>query len=384
MSQKKKLQIFVSSTYSDLREERQAAVEAILTAGHIPAGMELFAAGDESQMNVIKRWIDESDVYMLILGGRYGSIEPKTQKSYTHLEYEYAIEKGKPLFAVVIDENHLEKKVKRFGSSVIEKEHPGKLKQFRELVCSRMVRLWKDPKYIKLSVMETIRDFSERSELIGWVRPEEKATKEIARFSDESFKLEQQTRLQHANLRIFNSHKSAMTRLKMLSEAKDQVRILSTNLYSFFNNDYRVYEKFQSKLESGCRFQIIIYAPDSAGIQEKQWEENDETLQTDIISSWQRYLYPSVKKYAENLEIKFTRINISFAATIIDENFMFVSLNIPGGSRRKGQTPRFEIKHPHGLFAVFSNAFDTVWNDNHFVTASVPEQLEKFSRNEQQ
>lgn len=41
----KKLQVFVSSTYTDLIEERQAAVEAILDAGHIPAGMELFKAG---------------------------------------------------------------------------------------------------------------------------------------------------------------------------------------------------------------------------------------------------------------------------------------------------------------------------------------------------
>jgi hypothetical protein len=46
MAQKKKLQVFVSSTYEDLKEERQVAVESILTAGHIPAGMELFAAGD--------------------------------------------------------------------------------------------------------------------------------------------------------------------------------------------------------------------------------------------------------------------------------------------------------------------------------------------------
>ena len=44
---RKRLQVFVSSTYTDLKEERQAAVEAILTAGQIPAGMELFTAGDE-------------------------------------------------------------------------------------------------------------------------------------------------------------------------------------------------------------------------------------------------------------------------------------------------------------------------------------------------
>ena len=50
MAAKKKLQVFVSSTYNDLKEERQAAVEAILKAGHIPAGMELFAAGNDSQL----------------------------------------------------------------------------------------------------------------------------------------------------------------------------------------------------------------------------------------------------------------------------------------------------------------------------------------------
>ena len=92
----KKLQVFVSSTYTDLIEERQAAVEAILDAGHIPAGMELFKAGNESQLKTIYKWIDQSDVYMLILGGRYGSIENKTGKSYTQLEYEYALSKGIP------------------------------------------------------------------------------------------------------------------------------------------------------------------------------------------------------------------------------------------------------------------------------------------------
>jgi hypothetical protein len=104
MSQKK-IQIFVSSTYTDLKIERQAAVEAILSSGHIPAGMELFSAGDESQLSVIERWIDESDVYLLILGGRYDSIEKNSGKSYIQLEYEYAIKKGKPLFSLVIPKN---------------------------------------------------------------------------------------------------------------------------------------------------------------------------------------------------------------------------------------------------------------------------------------
>jgi len=62
---KKRLQVFVLSTYEDLKAERQAAVETILTVGHIPEGMELFTAGDQSQMDVIRDWIDESDIFLL-------------------------------------------------------------------------------------------------------------------------------------------------------------------------------------------------------------------------------------------------------------------------------------------------------------------------------
>ena len=74
--------------------------------------MELFKAGNNSQWETIKRWINDSDVYMLILGGRYGSIEPTSKKSYTHLEYEYAISQNIPVFATVLSDNFLADKVK--------------------------------------------------------------------------------------------------------------------------------------------------------------------------------------------------------------------------------------------------------------------------------
>lgn len=108
---KKKLQVFISSTYEDMKLERQKAVEAILAAGHIPAGMELFASENAEQWAVIQRWIRESDVFLILLGGRYGSIEPISQKSYTHREYEYAVEKNKPIVSVVISKTFLDKKV---------------------------------------------------------------------------------------------------------------------------------------------------------------------------------------------------------------------------------------------------------------------------------
>lgn len=192
---RKRLQVFVSSTFVDLSHERQAAVEAILTAGHIPAGMELFTSGDESQMEVIKQWIDESDVYLLILGGRYGSVEAKSGKSYTQLEYEYALDTKKPLFSCVVTESALERRVKEHGSSVLETANPAGLRQFRAEVLSRMVKYWDDHKDIKIAVGETLSHFARRDDLMGWVRPAAKEVdmegllNEISRLSMENAQL---------------------------------------------------------------------------------------------------------------------------------------------------------------------------------------------------
>ena len=224
----KRLQVFVSSTFTDLKNERQAAVEAILSAGHIPAGMELFTAGDESQMEVIKQWIDESDAYLLILGGRYGSVEPKTGKSYTQLEYEYALQLGKPLFACVANEAALEKRVKQYGTTVIERENPQKLEEFRTCVKERMVRFWDDSKDIKIAVGETLSQFARREDLVGWVRPSHTANMpaladEMARLSRENAEL----RLELSSKRgEVNFGGVGFSELKKILETKDLLGFL--------------------------------------------------------------------------------------------------------------------------------------------------------------
>ena len=167
----KKLQVFISSTYTDLIEERQAAVQAVLDAGHIPAGMELFKAGNTSQLETIYKWIDKSDVYMLILGGRYGSIEEKTGKSYTQLEYEYAIRKGLPVFSVVLRKDFIKKKSEFLGEeNTIENINISKYNDFKNLVMSKIVREVSDCKDIMLAIHTTLKDFMEEYQFVGWVR----------------------------------------------------------------------------------------------------------------------------------------------------------------------------------------------------------------------
>lgn len=170
---KKKLQIFISSTYQDLIDERQSAVEAILRAGNIPAGMELFTAGNKSQLDTIKRWIEESDIYLLILGGRYGSIDDESNLSYTELEYKYAMKLKKPLFAVVLNDEMMEQKVKKDGQKALELDNQDSYKKFKKLVLSKICKLCSNTNDIKLAVLESIIDIQNHNNLIGWIKGDE-------------------------------------------------------------------------------------------------------------------------------------------------------------------------------------------------------------------
>lgn len=168
----KKLQVFVSSTYEDLIDERQVAVEAILDAGHIPAGMELFKAG-KSQMKTIYKWIDESDAYLLILGGRYGSIEEESGFSYTEIEYNYALSKNMPVFAIILDESFLFTKAAHSGrDAVFENKNVEKYYTFKTLVKNNVVKFVKNIDQISSVIHSHLNDILRDPDyhLVGWIR----------------------------------------------------------------------------------------------------------------------------------------------------------------------------------------------------------------------
>jgi len=48
--------------------------------------MEMFNAGDESQWELIKRAIDRTDYYIVIIGYKYGSVDDDI--GYTEKEYD--------------------------------------------------------------------------------------------------------------------------------------------------------------------------------------------------------------------------------------------------------------------------------------------------------
>ncbi|HCV3010581.1 TPA: DUF4062 domain-containing protein [Staphylococcus aureus] len=120
-----KYQIFISSTYLDLIEERQAVVEAVLNSNNIPAGMELFNSSSKSQWEIITQWINESDAVILLLGSSYGTIDSEENISYTEMEYNFAKSLGKPIYVFEMNKASTEsaeksKKLDEFKTKVKE------------------------------------------------------------------------------------------------------------------------------------------------------------------------------------------------------------------------------------------------------------------------
>ena len=129
----KRYQVFVSSTYEDLKEERVAVMDCLLDSDCIPVGMEQFPALPVSQWDYIKELIESSDYYLLIVAGRYGSVEGDSGLSYTEKEYKYAIEKGIPILAFLLRDYKALPQEKKETNRELEK----KLIGFRKWMTSK-------------------------------------------------------------------------------------------------------------------------------------------------------------------------------------------------------------------------------------------------------
>ncbi len=166
----KRYQVFVSSTYEDLRVERQEVMQALLELDCIPSGMELFPAADEDQWSLIKRVIDECDYYIVICAGRYGSIS-SSGISYTEMEYRYALEQGKPTLAFLHENPH------KLASGMCEQTDDGKekLKQFRNLLAQKHCKFWDGPADLGSVVSRSLIRLIRQRPAVGWVRANELA-----------------------------------------------------------------------------------------------------------------------------------------------------------------------------------------------------------------
>lgn len=162
---KKKYQVFISSTYEDLKEERAAVTQCLLDNNCIPVGMEQFPASNMSQMEYIEKMLDDCDYYILIIGGRYGSLDDDGV-GYTEKEYNYAQQKGIPVMAFV--NLHPEK----LPNEKCEHANIEKFKAFRDRVrnAKKLVKGYSDIGDLKANVVTAVNAAIHEYPGIGWVR----------------------------------------------------------------------------------------------------------------------------------------------------------------------------------------------------------------------
>jgi hypothetical protein len=171
----KRYQVFLSSTYTDLKQERSAVIRALMQMDCIPAGMEIFPASDDEQFEFIKKVIDDCDYYILIIGGRYGSLTAQGV-SFTEREFDYAGSKGIPVLAFV----HEAPEEIALGKSDLEPELRIKLEAFRSRICqARLVKMWRSPAELTSEVVLSLNQTMKAYPAIGWVRANTVATSAI-------------------------------------------------------------------------------------------------------------------------------------------------------------------------------------------------------------
>lgn len=169
----KKYTVFVSSTYEDLKEERQEVMQALLEMDCIPCGMELFPAADEKQFEFIKSIIDDCDYYVLILAGKYGSTN-QDGISYTELEYNYALEKNIPIISFI----HNNIGSLRHSKCEQDEIKIEKLKLFNDLAKKKLCKFWETKEQLGGLVSRSMIQLIKSHPAIGWVRANQVSNEE--------------------------------------------------------------------------------------------------------------------------------------------------------------------------------------------------------------
>jgi len=175
--------VFISSTFQDLKEYRAEIWNLLNTEYDVEIkGMEDFGARKESPLETCLSEVDQSDIYVGIIGTRFGSVNEKKGKSYTQLEYERALERDKDVFIYIIDEDNA-----KVPPSLVDKgENYTKLQSFKnKLSKSHTVDFFVDEDDLKRKLKRKFDDLLANKKKDGKPKDEIKYSEEII----EEFKL---------------------------------------------------------------------------------------------------------------------------------------------------------------------------------------------------
>lgn len=152
MPNQPRLTVMISSTARDLPEHREQVMKACLAQGMFPQMMEQLPASDAGAVAASLAMVDEADVYLGVIGWRYGTVPAGYDISITEMEYNRATVRGIPRLMFLMDEEHPVR-----GSDVEKGPGAVKLQVFRErLASTHVVNFFKSPEDLRAQVTNTL------------------------------------------------------------------------------------------------------------------------------------------------------------------------------------------------------------------------------------
>ena len=269
---RKKYQVFLSSTYEDLKDERRRVIEVIINSDCMPVGMEFFPASPDDPLKYIKKIIDDSDFYLLIIGGRYGTI-PKGEKcSFTELEYEYAKSVNKKIIAFIFhDIQDLP-----YGK-VDNKASLAKLKKFISKL-NGITKAWRNSDELSKEVVLSLNELRKNSNEDGWV----KATPENISYMYENMVNSKELMAKDELLAVVVGHTDKKRQdyfegLYLKRAPEDIIKIMGTGVTSFLRRD----DLIEALLGDGNNIQLLLI--------------NNQIVKSDWLCSSEKF----IEKYSE-------------------------------------------------------------------------------------
>lgn len=354
----KKYQVFVSSTYEDLKEERKAISQALLECGCIPAGMELFPASNKKSWDIIKKVIDESDYYLLVIAGKYGSTKKNTSgKSvgYTEMEYNYAKKNKKPIIAFIHND------VDNIVSKKVESTEEGKkmLDNFRNKVKNSHIQVsfWKDTTTLISAIKTAIQELVKSSPSAGWVRVSDLEPELL----DNEYKQKIEVTKSWGLQKIFRTRaeKNSESDPKLEKHNVCQLDGIAFGLSNFRSNREK---DVLENLRNGMKMRLLVMDPNSSFVAQREIEENDDpghiSASIKRLVQWVNDL--NAKSPNGKIEIKYyNSMTLDFYWRM--DNELYVGPYLFNVVSQQTLTYKF-IKGGRG-FNMYTEYFESLWNN---------------------
>ena len=132
------LKVFISST-SDMKAYRTVIRERVLALGMYPDMYEMWGQGNDYPRDMCCKHVLDSDIFICILGSKYGFVEPIWNKSMTEIEYRIASTVGIPILIYI--KNDYKEKIEELS----DEDRIIALRQLNfidELITKRMVSIF--------------------------------------------------------------------------------------------------------------------------------------------------------------------------------------------------------------------------------------------------